>query len=1085
MYNYVVSAHTPTAVNKAVVGNFTGAGDINLIISKFRRIEVHTLTPEGLQGIVDVPINGRCAAMELYRPKGRDKDLLFLALEHKKVAVLEWDADRKELVTAANGDVLDKVGRPVDAGMVGIVDPGCRMIGLHMYDGLFKVIPMSADGHLQEAFNIRIDEQRVIDICFLHACALPTVAIIFRDNRDNRHVKTYEINVKDKEFQEGPWSQQNLDPSACMLIPVTGPRGGAVVVGESTICYFHDSQPMRACQIDSTLIRAFGRVDEDGSRYLLGDTRGQLYMLVLNHDGRQVVGLKLESLGRTSAASALAYLDSGVVFVGSQFGDSQLIRLHPQAPNPTEPTNFVEVLERWTNLGPIVDMAVVDLERQGQGQVVTCSGAAQDGSLRIVRNGIGMIEQASVELPGIKGIWSLRASSSDEYDKYLVLTFVGETRVLAISAEDELDEAEIPGFESNAQTLLCGNMAGDQLVQVTTGGVRLLSAASGASVQQWQPPAGLQINIAAASATQVILGLGSGHLVYLEVGPGSIQQAGHLQLQAELACLDITPLGEDPDRAQIAVAGTWDQQLRLYRLPSMEQLHQEALGGQVIPRSILLADFEGVQYLLCALGDGRLSSFTLTPKTGMLHDRKTLSLGTKPITLRAFRSSGTSHVFAASDRPTVIHSSNMKLLYSNVNEDEVNFMASFNSAAFPDSLAVAKEGGLMIGSIDEIQKLHIRSVYLEEQPRRLAHQETTHTLGVSVSTGADGRDALRLVDDQTFETLDRFTLDAYELTCSLTSLQFAEDPKWYYVMGTAYAHPDEDEPSKGRILVFEAQGGKLVTVCDREVKGAVYNVTGFRGKVLAGINSRLQLYGWGQGSDGSMELSAEAGYSGFVLCLYVAVRGDFITVGDVMKSIYLLLYNASEGVLELRAQDYASNWMSAVAILDDDTYLGAENGYNLFTVRKNSAAASDDDRRRLEEVGCFGLGEFVNRFRHGSLVMKVPDSEAAKIQTLLFGTINGVIGVIASLPAQQFKYLEKLEACLRQVVHGVGGLDHFEWRHFNNQRQKKPPRGFVDGDLIEQYLDLDRQTMQQVATMMGDTTVEDLSKTVEDMARLH
>ena len=32
-YNYVVSAHTPTAVNKAVVGNFTGAGDINLIIS--------------------------------------------------------------------------------------------------------------------------------------------------------------------------------------------------------------------------------------------------------------------------------------------------------------------------------------------------------------------------------------------------------------------------------------------------------------------------------------------------------------------------------------------------------------------------------------------------------------------------------------------------------------------------------------------------------------------------------------------------------------------------------------------------------------------------------------------------------------------------------------------------------------------------------------------------------------------------------------------------------------------------------------------------------------------------------------------
>lgn len=33
-------------------------------------------------------------------------------------------------------------------------------------------------------------------------------------------------------------------------------------------------------------------------------------------------------------------------------------------------------------------------------QVVTCSGVGTEGSLRIVRNGIGMIEQASVELPG-------------------------------------------------------------------------------------------------------------------------------------------------------------------------------------------------------------------------------------------------------------------------------------------------------------------------------------------------------------------------------------------------------------------------------------------------------------------------------------------------------------------------------------------------------------------------------------------------------------------------------------------------------------------------------------------------------------
>ena len=64
-------------------------------------------------------------------------------------------------------------------------------------------------------------------------------------------------------------------------------------------------------------VQAVGRVDPDGSRYLLGDTLGNLHMLVLSNDGQRVVGLKLEALGRISTPSTLSYLDSGVVFVVS------------------------------------------------------------------------------------------------------------------------------------------------------------------------------------------------------------------------------------------------------------------------------------------------------------------------------------------------------------------------------------------------------------------------------------------------------------------------------------------------------------------------------------------------------------------------------------------------------------------------------------------------------------------------------------------------------------------------------------------------------------------------------------------------
>ena len=61
--------------------------------------------------------------------------------------------------------------------------------------------------------------------------------------------------------------------------------------------------------------------------------------------------------------------------------------------------------------------------------------------------------------------------------------------------------------------------------------------------------------------------------------------------------------------------------------------------------------------------------------------------------------------------------------------------------------------------------------------------------------------------------------------------------------------------------------------------------------------------------------------------------------------------------------------MTAVELLDDDTFLGAENSFNLFTCQKDSAATTDEERNTLNEVGRYHLGEFVNVFRHGMLIM--------------------------------------------------------------------------------------------------------------------
>ncbi len=98
------------------------------------------------------------------------------------------------------------------------------------------------------------------------------------------------------------------------------------------------------------------------------------------------------------------------------------------------------------------------------------------------------------------------------------------------------------------------------------------------------------------------------------------------------------------------------------------------------------------------------------------------------------------------------------------------------------------------------------------------------------------------------------------------------------------------EFAQGRILVFIVEDGKLQLVTEKEAKGAVYNLNAFNGKLLAGINQKIQLYKWTLREDGARELQYESSHHGHILALYVQSRGDFIVVGDLMKSISLLIY---------------------------------------------------------------------------------------------------------------------------------------------------------------------------------------------------
>uniref|UniRef100_F6QDR0 DNA damage-binding protein 1 n=1 Tax=Equus caballus TaxID=9796 RepID=F6QDR0_HORSE len=1078
-YNYVVTAQKPTAVNGCVTGHFTSAEDLNLLIAKNTRLEIYVVTAEGLRPVKEVGMYGKIAVMELFRPKGESKDLLFILTAKYNACILEYkqSGESIDIITRAHGNVQDRIGRPSETGIIGIIDPECRMIGLRLYDGLFKVIPLDRDNKELKAFNIRLEELHVIDVKFLYGCQAPTICFVYQDPQ-GRHVKTYEVSLREKEFNKGPWKQENVEAEASMVIAVPEPFGGAIIIGQESITYHNGDKYLAIAPpiIKQSTIVCHNRVDPNGSRYLLGDMEGRLFMLLLEKEEQMdgtvtLKDLRVELLGETSIAECLTYLDNGVVFVGSRLGDSQLVKLNVDS---NEQGSYVVAMETFTNLGPIVDMCVVDLERQGQGQLVTCSGAFKE-------------------------------------------------------------ETELMGFVDDQQTFFCGNVAHQQLIQITSASVRLVSQEPKALVSEWKEPQGKNISVASCNSSQVVVAVGRA-LYYLQIHAQELRQISHTEMEHEVACLDITPLGDSNGLSPLCAIGLWtDISARILKLPSFELLHKEMLGGEIIPRSILMTTFESSHYLLCALGDGALFYFGLNIETGLLSDRKKVTLGTQPTVLRTFRSLSTTNVFACSDRPTVIYSSNHKLVFSNVNLKEVNYMCPLNSDGYPDSLALANNSTLTIGTIDEIQKLHIRTVPLYESPRKICYQEVSQCFGVlssriEVQDASGGTTALRpsastqalsssvsssklfssstathetsfgeevevhnllIIDQHTFEVLHAHQFLQNEYALSLVSCKLGKDPNTYFIVGTAMVYPEEAEPKQGRIVVFQYSDGKLQTVAEKEVKGAVYSMVEFNGKLLASINSTVRLYEWTT----EKELRTECNHYNNIMALYLKTKGDFILVGDLMRSVLLLAYKPMEGNFEEIARDFNPNWMSAVEILDDDNFLGAENAFNLFVCQKDSAATTDEERQHLQEVGLFHLGEFVNVFCHGSLVMQNLGETSTPTQgSVLFGTVNGMIGLVTSLSESWYNLLLDMQNRLNKVIKSVGKIEHSFWRSFHTERKTEPATGFIDGDLIESFLDISRPKMQEVVAnlqyddgsgMKREATADDLIKVVEELTRIH
>jgi len=207
-----------------------------------------------------------------------------------------------------------------------------------------------------------------------------------------------------------------------------------------------------------------------------------------------------------------------------------------------------------------------------------------------------------------------------------------------------------------------------------------------------------------------------------------------------------------------------------------------------------------------------------------------------------------------------------------------------------------------------------------------------------------------------------------------------------------------------------------------------------------------------------------------------------------MKSVSLVEYTQGRAglpdTLSEVSRHYETMWGTAIANVADNTYLEADAEGNLIVLQRDVASYSDDDKRRLRVTSELLLGEMVNRIRR---IDVQPTANATVIPRAFLATVDGSIYLFALIAPGKQDLLMRLQAKMAEMVKSPGHVPFNKFRGFRSgvrDMGEEGPVRFVDGELIEAFLDLDGEAQETVVEGL-EIGAEEVRGIVEGLKRIH
>ena len=727
---------------------------------------------------------GEVRDIKAFRLHGGQTDYLVVGSDSGRINVLEYEAKKNRFVKV-HEETFGKSGcRRIVPGQYVATDPKGRAIMVAAIEKQKMVYVMNRDtaGKLTISSPLEAHKSHTlvysavgVDVGFdnpIFACIEVDYEQKLEENaKPQKGLTFYELdlglNHVTRKYTEG------CDDDANLLIPVPGGDngpGGVLVCAENNITYMNiDHEPVVA-----PIPRRFGQEESTGVLivsyavhvqktmffFLVQSEFGDLYKVVLAYDDDEVEDVTVKYFDTIPVANALTILKTGFLFSASESSNHYLFQFQgigddDETPfasasknlineyvyfQPRELTNLAMV-DELESLCPVTDMKVAKLIGNEQTpQIYTLCGRGPRSSLRVLRHGLAVQEMAVSELPGIPtAVWSVKKHIEDDYNSYIVVSFLNATIVLSI-AGGTVVEVNDTGIIDNTPTLSLSLLGDNALLQVHPNGLRYIRPHQDAKARtvlrksDWNTPVNKQVLQCAVNSRQVVLALTGGELVYFELDRmGQLMDVHRTETGLEICSLALAPIPEGRRRSELMAVGSNDNTVRVLSLKTSQPFVQLTMQAfPATPQSLLISNMDDTNVealsLYVGLVNGVLYRSGISSTDGSLVDTRKRFLGPTAVKLFSVQVRDQNAVLALSSRSWLAYNHQGKFQVTPLSYEQLYYASAFSSDQCPEGVVCISSNTLRIVAVDKLGDLfNSQVVPLRYTPRKFViHPETNN-----------------------------------------------------------------------------------------------------------------------------------------------------------------------------------------------------------------------------------------------------------------------------------------------------------------------------------------------------------------------